>query len=131
MQLVARFFVVIAILSATSTVSVQQPKIVHAQLAADAGTQGLNTVPHNLKRQTNPQWIGYSVPVINDFSSGWNESRVVYLEGNTDSNGNSESNNNRTFDHAVILLRISRGNVVDLRIENPDRELDAGGVAFT
>jgi len=109
----------------------QQPKIVHAQLTTEAGSQGLNAVLHGLKRQTNPQWIGYSVPVINNFSSGWNERRVTYLEGKGDSNGNSvDSNNGRTFDSTMILLRVSDGSVVDLRIENPDRELDAGGARF-
>jgi hypothetical protein len=131
MQPVVRVFVAVVILSAASAVPAQQPKIVHAQLLSDAGTQGLNAVLHNLKRQTNPQWIGYSVPVVNGFSSGWNERRVVYLEGDTKSSGSSESSATRTFDHSVILLRVTEGSVVDLRIEIPDRELDAGGATFT
>jgi HEAT repeat protein len=127
-----RLFVTAAIISVAPAMQAQQPKIVHAQLTTEAGSQGLNAVLRGLKRQTNPQWIGYSVPVINNFSSGWNERRVTYLEGKGDSNGNSvDSNNGRTFDHTMILLRVSDGSVVDLRIENPDRELDAGGAAFT
>jgi len=126
-----RLFVAAAIISVAPAMQAQQPKIVHAQLTTEAGSQGLNAVLHGLKHQTNPQWIGYSVPVINNFSSGWNERRVTYLEGDRDSNGNSaDGKNSRTFDRTVILLRVSDGSVVDLRIENPDRELDAGGAGF-
>ncbi len=126
-----RLFVAAAIISVAPAVPAQQPKIVHAQLTTESGSQGLNSVLHGVKHQTNPQWIGYAVPVINNFSSGWNENRVTYLEGNGDSNGNSvDSNNRRTFDRTVILLRVSDGSVVDLRIENPDRQLDAGGAGF-
>jgi HEAT repeat protein len=131
MQPFVCFFVAFAAILAAPAMQAQQPKIVHAQLATEAGTQGLNAVLHDLKRQANPQWIGYSVPVINNFSSGWNESRVTYLEGNRDAVGDSvENNSKQTFDHAVVLLRVSDGSVVDLRIENPDRELDAGGAGF-
>jgi hypothetical protein len=130
MHPLVRLFVAVAILPAASAAPAQQPKIVHAQLVTEAGTQGLNTVLHNLKRQTSPQWIGYSIPVMNNFASGWSENRVAYLEGNTESSGNSESNNQK-FDHAVILLRVADGSIVNLRIENPDRELDAGGEPFT
>ena len=106
MQPFVCLFVAAAIISAAPAMLGQQPKIVHAQLTTEAGSQGLNAVLHGLKRQTNPQWIGYSVPVINNFSSGWNERRVTYLEGKGDSNGNSvDSNNGRTFDSTMILLR--------------------------
>jgi HEAT repeat protein len=126
-----RLSITAATVFATSTMLAQQPKVVHAQLTTEAGSQGLNLVFHNLRHQTNPQWVGYSVPVINNFSSGWNESRVTYLEGNRDDNESSrESNSNRAFDRAVILLRVTDGTVVDLRIENPDRQLDAGGAGF-
>ncbi len=58
------------------------------------------------------------------------KSRVDYLEGNREENGNSSESDNRPFDHAVILFRVTDGSVGELRIENSDRELDAGGVRF-
>jgi HEAT repeat protein len=126
-----RLFVAAVMISVAPVMQAQQPKIVHAQLTTEAGSQGLNALLHGLKHQTNPQWIGYAVPVMNNFSSGWNERRVTYLEGNGDSNGNSvDGHNSRTFDRTVILLRVADGSVIDLRIENPDRELDAGGAGF-
>jgi len=130
MRLFARLFVTAAVVSVVPAMPAQQPKIVHAKLTTEAGAQGLNAVLHNLKPQDNPQWIGYSVPVMSRFSSGWNESRITYLEGNRDENGNSQEGSNQTFDQAVILLRVTEGSVADLRIENPDRELDAGGAGF-
>jgi HEAT repeat protein len=132
MRLFVRLFTIATLVSAVAMMPAQQPKIVHAQLATEGGNQGLNAVLHNLKHQNNPRWVGFSIPVIDDkFSSGWNESRVTYLEGNRDESGNAhEDSSDRSFDHAVILLRVIDGIVVDLRIENPDRELDAGGTGF-
>jgi HEAT repeat protein len=130
MRPLVRFFLAVAVICAVPAMKAQ-PKIVHAQLTTEAGSHGLSALIHNLTHQTNPQWVGYSLPVVTNFSSGWNERRVVYLEGDTNSNEKSENNDNQTFDHAIILLRIAEGSVVNLRIENPNRELDAGGATFT
>src|SRR5260370_38052437 len=96
----------------------------------EAANRGLGTIIDGLKQQKDAVWVGYSIPVINKFSSGWNSSRIDYLEGNNDATVNESEGSNQSSDHAVILLRVADGAVMKLHVESPDRELDAGGLRF-
>src|ERR1700733_1293170 len=130
MQTFVRAFVTATVLFAATALSAQQPTVVHGQVTTDTAEHGLNAALDNLKRQNSPMWVGYSIPVISKFSSGWNSSHIAYLEGNGDSAVNDSKDNSQPSDRAVILLRIADGALTKLRVESPERDLDAGGLRF-
>ena len=120
--------VVFAALAIASSMHAQQPEVLHAQLTTQpAGSLG-KTID-TLKQQNAPLWIGYSVPVINKFSSGWSNDPIAYLEGKN-STSYTSGTARPSFDHANILLRAEGGAITKLRVEAPDRQLDAGGLRF-
>lgn len=118
------------ILTVAARVLAQQPSVVHGQVSAETANHGLGKVIDGLKQQKDVVWVGYSIPVVSRISSGWNSSRVDYLEGNGDANANESEANTQPSDHALILLRIAEGGVMKLRVQSPERELDAGGLRF-
>jgi hypothetical protein len=126
----AQIVVVATVLFAAPAFFAQQPTIVHGQVVTEAADHGLNAVIDRLKQQKDPAWIGYAVPVVSKFSSGWNSSRIEYLEGNNNSVVNDSEGNTPSFDHAIILLRVADGGVMKIHVESPERELDAGGLKF-
>jgi HEAT repeat protein len=130
MQIFVRTFVTTTVLSAATALFAQQPTIVHGQATTEAADRGLNAALDGLKRQNSAMWVGYTIPVISRFSSGWNSSRIAYLEGDGDSAGNDSDGNSQSSDRAAILLRIADGALMKLRVESPERELDAGGLRF-
>ena len=130
MRTFVRVFVATAILSSATVLFAQQPTVVHGQVTTETANHGLGTVLDGLKRQKDAVWVGYSIPVINRFSSGWNSSDIDYLEGRNDAVVNESEGNNHSSDNAVILLRVAEGGVMKLHVENPERELDAGGLRF-
>jgi HEAT repeat protein len=91
---------------------------------------GLAAALDSVKGKDGATWVGYSIPVVSKFSSGWNSSHVEYLEGNGDTESGQSQENSRSSDHAVILLRIADKAVMKLRVESPERDLDAGGLRF-
>jgi hypothetical protein len=130
MRAFVRIFATALVLSAATALSAQQPTVIHGQVTTEAANRGLGTIVDGLKQQKEPVWVGYSIPVVNKFSSGWNNSRIDYLEGRNDANVNEPEGSNQSFDHAVILLRVADGAVMRVHVESPDRELDAGGLRF-
>jgi HEAT repeats len=130
MRTLVRAFVATAILSSATALFAQQPTVVHGQVTTEIASHGLGAVIDGLKQQKDVVWVGYSIPVINKFSSGWNSSRIDYLEGNNNAIVNQSEENHPSSDHAVILLRVADGAVMKLHIESPERELDAGGLRF-
>ena len=126
-----RFFIVILALSAAATtLFAQQPAVVHGQITTQPADRGLGVALENLKKQKDVVWVGYSVPVVTKFSTGWSYSHTDYLEGNGSSVTTDSDRNTPSFDHAVILMRVADGSVMKLHVESPDRELDAGGLRF-
>ena len=125
-----RAFVAITILSSATTLFGQQPKVTHSQVTTEGAQGGLGKIIDGLKQQKDTVWVGYSIPVVSKFSSGWNSSHVEYLEGKNDATSNEFKGTNQPFDHAVILLRVADGGVMKLNVESPERELDAGGLRF-
>jgi hypothetical protein len=130
MRIFARAFVVATVLAAVTASFAQQPTINHGQVTTEAADHGLSAAIDNQKRQKDATWLGYSIPAISRFSSGWNSDRVAYLEGRGDSVVNDSDGNSQSSDHAIILLRVADGAVMKVKVESPERELDAGGLRF-
>jgi hypothetical protein len=130
MRNLARIFVATTAMSWATALFAQQPTVVHGQVTTEAADHGLSAALDGLKRQNSAIWVGYSIPVISKFSSGWNSSRIAYLEGHSDSEINDSDGNSKSSDRAVILLRIADGIVMKVHVEDPERELDAGGLRF-
>ena len=130
MRAFVRAFAATLVLSGAPSLLAQQPTITHGQVTTETASQGLGKVIDGLKQQKEVVWVGYSIPVVSKFSSGWNSSNVDYLEGNGNAIVNESDGNSKSSDHAVILLRVADGAVMKVRVENPDRELDAGGLRF-
>ena len=130
MRTFVRVFVAATILSSATALFAQQPTVLHGQVTTEAASHGLGAVIDSLKKQKDVVWVGYSIPVVNKFSSGWNSSRIDYLEGKNDAVADDSQGNDHSSDHALILLRIADGGVTKLHVESPERELDAGGLRF-
>jgi HEAT repeats/PBS lyase HEAT-like repeat len=130
MRTSVRAFIATTILATATAVFAQQPSITHGQVVTEAADHGLSAAIDNQKRQKDAVWLGYSVPAISKFSSGWNSSRVDYLEGRGDSDVDGPEVTSQAADHAIILLRIADGAVMKVKVETPERELDAGGLRF-
>jgi HEAT repeat protein len=130
MRVLLRIFIATIVLSAVLPLFAQQPTVIHGQVTSEATDHGLSPVIDRLKQQKDATWVGYSIPVVSKFSSGWNSSRIDYLEGNGDSFANDSDRTSPSSDHALILLRIAEGAVMRLRVESSERELDAGGLRF-
>jgi HEAT repeat protein len=129
MRLLAPVLMLASVMSVATAASSQQPQIVHAQLTTQAVDHGLNAALDGLKKQDSPLWIAYSFPVVDKFSSGWNSGDTEYLEsGHSDEADISGNKDDHTSGHAVLLLRVANGAVVKLRVEAPNRKLDAGGL---
>jgi HEAT repeat protein len=110
--------------------SQQQPQVVNAKFTTAAVTQGLAAQLAVLEKQPGPLWTGYSIPVTDKFSNGWNSDHITYLEGSHDSSRGETTRPSQSFDHTFILLRIANGDVEKLRLELPDRQIDAGNLPF-
>lgn len=122
---------VLTLLSTSNPCFAQQPEIVHAQLTTQAANRGLGAELESLKRANVPVWVGYTIPAVSKFQSGWNSDRVAYLEGDSHDSGRpSTATDSASQDHAVVLLRIAGGSFQKLRIEGRDRQIDAGGLRF-
>lgn len=111
------------------SLAAQQPTVEHAQLTTATVNHGLAAELTQLERTPGTSWVGYAVPVLSEFHTGDSNGRVSFLEGDHHENYSRESD--VTFDHVNILMRFEGGQVEKLRLENPDRKLDAGGLPFT
>lgn len=122
--------VVFATLAAAPAIRAQQPEVIHAQVSTQPAGALASTID-SLEHQASPLWVGYAVPVTHKFSTGWGNDQVAFLEGDHNAvSKTTESEPNQTFDHTNILLRIEAGAITKLRVESPNRQLDAGGLRF-
>ena len=128
MRYIARTLTAIAIASA-ATAFAQQPQFIHANLTTTTAAHGLNAELDTLKGEAAPLWVGYSIPVAEKISSGWN-SRISYLEADhpIDKKQDSVQSSNTSYDHAIILFRIANHGIEKIHVDNPDRQLDAGNL---
>ena len=126
MRHLARTLATIAVFSAV-TVFAQQPQFIHARLTTTAA-HGLNAELDTLKGETAPLWVGYSIPVTEKSFSGW-DSRISYLEDDHHPNVKDDTfDSNRSYHHAIILFRIASHSIEKIHVDNPGRQLDAGGL---
>jgi HEAT repeats len=130
MRYLAGVFVFATFTGATSIAVAQQPQVSHATVTAKSADRGLAAEIDALKSEREPVWVGYSIPVVEKFSHGWDSGRVAYLEGTRPSEDEGESSARPSFDHALVLMRVASGAVEKIRVESPDRELDGGGLGF-
>jgi hypothetical protein len=130
MRYLAGVFVFTASIVVGSIGLAQQPPVSHAQVTSKSADRGLVPEIDALKSESAPVWIGYSVPVVEKFSHGWDSGRVAYLEGVRPSAEEGDSSARPSFDHALVLMRVAGGVVEKIRVESPDRELDGGGLRF-
>jgi hypothetical protein len=130
MRYLVGVFVFTTFIGAASIGLAQQPQITHAQVTTKSADRGLAAELDALKRESGPAWVGYSIPVVDRFGNGWDSGRVAYLEGIRSSEAGGDVSGRPSFDHAVVLMRIANGGVEKIRVENPDRELDSGGLRF-
>lgn len=130
---------IVSVLAATTlftfatALPAQQVNVVHAQITTHSVEHGLSTELESLKRLDAAVWAAYTIPVAEKFQSGWNSEQVTYLESDHAPRGQAETtarSNNSPQDHAVVLLRIAGGAIGKLRVENPERQIDAGGLRF-
>ena len=84
MRTFARALVATTVVLSAVTLYAQQPTVLHGQVTTEVANHGMGTVLDGLKQKKEIVWVGYSIPVINKFSSGWNSSRIDYLEGKND-----------------------------------------------
>ena len=131
MRVMIRTFAVSVALSVGSVLLAQEaPKVLHAQYSTQSAARGLGPQLDLLKHGAGPVWAGYLIPVEEHFRMS-NGRGVSYLEGGYRRSGEEQSDGDRTAsDHAVVLLRIASGHVEKIRVESPDRQLDAGGLRF-
>src|SRR6266436_6769065 len=115
-----RAFVATTILSSATVLFPQQPTVTHGQVTTEAAGHGLGTVIDGLKQQKDVVWVGYSIPVINKFSSGWNSGHIDYLEGKNDAIGDESEWPRQSSDHSLFLLRVADGAVMILYVESPE-----------
>jgi len=112
------------VLMASAAGLAQQPKVTHAQMATRSGD--------NLQREISaaqaPTWFGYTVPATHWVNSSWGDN-VLHLEGD-DQQIVSQPDDSANVPPAMILLRVTSGKVDRVLIEQTDREVDAGGLAF-
>lgn len=126
-RLLIVFFPII-FLSAKS-VCAQQPNIVHAQLKSISAADDLPEQIEAVERTRNPAWIGYSILTNEPFHSAADPSETLYLE-QPESYRRYASKYAATSDRVNILMRIADGQIQQLRLTDPRRTLDAGGLAF-
>jgi hypothetical protein len=130
----------------------QQPRIINGRLVAQAAGSGLDASFHRLvAAQTEPAWIGYSVPAVGNGERRLCCSGDTYIsDGIVISNGRLATcglePGDRTVrtaqgqplpnqgpirlegpDTMVVLYRVEEKAVQRIRIFSPDCELDAGG----
>jgi HEAT repeat protein len=128
MRAFVRPFMAGILISVATTLTAQQPEIVHAQLKTQIADHGLKAVLDGLNGQHAAVWVGYSIPVNDRFSSGWGSNQVEYLEGGSHASGTESNDSDKSFNRALILMRVADGAVGNLRVESPEHRLDAGGL---
>ena len=118
--------VVAAGLSVLAVCPAQQPKIINAQVSTRSGAN----LQQEVAGTQAATWIGYSIPVAHRMSTDWNDG-VVRLEGdNGEDHVVQEPKPGEPQPRALVLLRVTAGKVERVQIEDPERQLDGGGLPF-
>lgn len=114
-------------LPVVAPVMAQQPKIQNGQVSTS--TSSLASELDALKGKDAVGWVAYTIPTAHRIQNGWNPDGVSYLE-NENRHDDSDDRNGNTKEtyRALLLIRVANHAVERIRVEDPDRKLDAGGV---
>jgi hypothetical protein len=82
---------------------------------------------NTLKAENTITWLAYPVPTSRRVQNGWSTDQVAYLEGKHDREAPQEKTESKDSYRALLLLRIADHAVQTIRVDDPDRKLDAGG----
>jgi len=105
----------------------QQPKIQNGQVSTS--TASLASTIDTLKARDAVAWVAYTIPTSHHIQNGWDPDRVSYLEGDNRHDDSDDRNDTAKETYrALLLIRIAGHAVEKIRVEDPDRKLDAGGV---
>ncbi|MEZ2346817.1 HEAT repeat domain-containing protein [Terriglobus sp. RCC_193] len=104
----------------------QQPKIQNGQFSV-ASTSNLTSEINALKSANTVSWLTYTIPTSRKIQNGWNPDSVAYLESDHDRDRNDQNDNTHESYRALLLLRVADHAVQAIRVEDPERKLDAGG----
>lgn len=122
-----RTLLLLAALALPLTSVGQQPHVQNGQLHT-ASTSNLSAEIDALKSHDAVAWLAYTIPTSHHIQNGWDPNGVDYLEGNGKHNeDDSQSSAPKQTYRALLLLRIANHAVGNIRVEDPDRTLDAGG----
>jgi hypothetical protein len=125
----ARIAILSVSLFAVADTYAQQPKITNAQVMNKDAGKGLQPELDTLKREPAAVWVGYSIATVPGFHSNWNNG-TAYLEDDHKSYRNGDGSESKVSGQGVMLLRVKNGAVEKIRVESPERELDAAGLRF-
>lgn len=104
----------------------QQPKVQNGQFSV-ASTSNLTSEINTLKAANTVSWLAYTIPTSRRIQNGWNYDSIAYLEGDHNRDRNDQNDNPHESYRALLLLRIADHAVQTVRVEDPERKLDAGG----
>lgn len=104
----------------------QQPKIQNGQFSV-ASTSNLTSEINALKAANTVSWLAYAIPTSRRIQNGWSSDSVAYLENDRDRDRNDRNEDAHESYRALLLLRIADHAVQTIRVEDPERKLDAGG----
>lgn len=105
----------------------QQPHVQNGQVSTS--NSSLTSSINALKAKDAIAWVAYTIPTSHRIQNGWNPDGVSYLE-NENRHDDSDDRNDSTKEtyRALLLIRVANHAVERIRVEDPDRKLDAGGV---
>lgn len=109
--------------------SAQQPEVVDAQFSTASAERGLAAQVAEVQHTAKPAWVGYQIVVNHPFHSGADPTHIAYLE-QPQHYDQYAYKHDASYDKLNILLRVADGQIEQLRLENPGRKLDAGGLQF-
>jgi HEAT repeat protein len=116
--------VVVAVLSVLAVA--QQPKVSNAQVSVRSGAN----LQQEVAGTQAATWIGYSVPIVRRMHTNWNDN-VARLEGEPGPDDViSDPKPGDPKPTTVVLLRVTNGKVERVQVEEPEREIDGGGLPF-
>lgn len=105
----------------------QQPRIQNGALSV-ASVSSLSAELDRLKAQDAVTWLAYTIPTPHRIQNGWDPDHVTYLEGNHNRDEQDEQTGApKEIYRALLLLRVANHQVQAVRVEDPDRKIDAGG----
>jgi len=101
-----------------------QPKIANAQLSVKAGS-----LQSEIAAAQTTTWIGYEITTAHRLRSGWDDN-MLHLEGEKEGDQIRVISPDTPIPPGMVLLRVTSGRVTKARVDEIDREIEAGGLPF-